>query len=135
MKYLTRNLILFGLVTIALSLLFHFRLHGMLLSETYGGIWWIAFAYAGAMFLNGFFFGMFDPQRKSRVDLGFMYHLVTFVVVIPIWLGMIFFGPAKGNFLLWIDLNIMVVWAVVLLMHFLKIRKQVKGYSPDKAFE
>ncbi len=127
---LTRNQWCFALVAAGLTAAFHHHLFGFIEEEQWSSIGWYAGGYGVAMFLAGLAFGATDSVAKSRLDLGFGYHAITFVVVLVVGtLAALVYGQP-----VWPQLLGTAGWAVGLYVHYRMSRRTVKGLDAEEAF-
>lgn len=135
MKTMSNNLKYFGGLTLVLSVAFFYYLVASLQAQDFGNIWLIALGFGLLLFASGLLFGYNDSMRGSRADLGFQYHLMTFIIVnlvgIP-WL-MVGLGTDSNNLI-----NIAyqcVPWAIGLATHYYFSSKSIKGVSKEEIFD
>ena len=135
MNTLTRPQKFFAVISIILTLLFFYILHLMLDLKAYQSIPYYAIGYGLCMFLNGLGWGYFDRVRNSRMSIGFMYHLITFITVNGVFLlGLVFYPPMQ-NITIWAILNQFVFWGIGLGFHYYYSKKTIKGMDPDEVFK
>jgi hypothetical protein len=132
---LTRNLIIFAIIAIVLTVSFHWMLSSFLENETYGRILPLAIGYAVAMFANGWFNGSKDDSFLTRADLGFSYHAMTFMVVVPIWMIFAWLRPEVPDSSKVGESIGVAIWGVILLIHLFASRRSIKGYSKQEVFD
>jgi len=135
---LTRNVVIFGGINLVSTIIFLTVLHQVLLSNqtntdppTFESI--VPSVYALFWLLSGLLLGGTDKQRNSRQNIGFLYHAVTMLVSgIGLIIGAILFDEYKSWGLIVIGLLLL---ASSPLIHWLIIRKQLKGISKQDAFK
>ena len=134
MRYFTPQLVGFGVTTLVLSIGFFSYLYSSIKAHTYDYIWIAALAFGVLMFFNGLLWGWRDSVRKSKSDLGFMYHLYTFVIVNNINLIFLFFFGFlekynENHFYLYI-----LFWGIGLMVHYYAMKKKIKGMDKEELF-
>ena len=135
MKTMSNNLIYFSGLTLTFSVIFFYYLYANLIIESYDKIWIYALLYGTALFISGLTLGYKDSVRKSRLDLGFQYHLMTFVVVngVGIISLLIAMGFSTQNFITGI-LSIL-FWTLGILVHYYYSLKTIKGMDKEEIFD
>jgi len=135
MKTMSNNLKYFGGLTLVLSVAFFYYLVASLQAQDFGNIWLIALGFGLLLFASGLIFGYSDSMRRSRADLGFQYHLMTFVIVNLVgapWL-IVALGTGSNNLI-----NIAYQcgpWAIGLAIHYYFSSKSIKGMNKDEIFD
>lgn len=127
---LSRNQCLFTVVAVGLTTAFVVMLYGHIGDKAWGSIPMLAIGYGIAMFLAGLAFGATDPVARSRSDLGFGYHAITFVVVAVIGIGAAIYYTQP----VWPQLVGLAGWFVGLSVHYLFSRRTIKGIEREEAF-
>lgn len=132
---LSKDLKAFGALAFFYTLVFNYYYSAFITESQWSNVAIAAALYFIGMFATGLILGAKDPIRTSRIDQGFHYHFVTYVVVNTIsiiWtlLGFSAEADTVGNSLL-----TAFFWGVGLLVHFLVVRHMIKGISRDKVFE
>jgi hypothetical protein len=139
MKAFTKNLLLFSIGAIVLTILFRFTLSSMLQRELFKYIWAITIFYGIAMFIMGWVFGKKERQTLPLYDIGFRFHLATFIVcnlIAEIW----FFLGLQSDYekIKAVHLT-MIIWGIVLLIHFLIFlitrKNSIHGIKKSEIFE
>lgn len=135
MKTMSNNLKYFSGLTLILSVAFFYNLVTKLQALDFSKIWLIALIFGVFLFASGLILGYKDSMRDSRADLGFQYHLMTFIIVnivgIP-WL-LVAFGTDSSNLI-----NIAyqcVPWGIGLATHYYFSTKSIKGVSKEEIFD
>lgn len=118
MKIMTPYLLRFALTAIALTIIFRYGLSYGIENQSGIIITISAVIYGLLMFVSGWFFGRKDGEYLPIHDVGFRFHLTTYLIHIGIsllWIGL-GFGSVYEN----LDVVIMVAiyWGVLLLIHF-----------------
>ena len=132
---LTPNLKIFSTITIIMTIAFHWLLTSFLEATTYTWIIPLAIGYAALMFANGWINGSREQAFATRIDLGFAYHLMTIIVVMPIWLYFAWIRMNAHHLSMWVETTGMVSWLVGLLIHYLISRSSIKGYDRKEVFD
>ena len=135
MKTMSQNLKYFSGLTLIFSVIFFYYLYSSLLIGSYGKIWIYAILFGTALFVSGLILGSKDSVRNSRQDLGFQYHLMTFVIVnsVGIISILITLGFSIQNFITGI-LSIL-FWALGLIVHYYFSLKTIKGIDKREIFD
>jgi len=134
MKALSRNSILFIVSTIAASSFFFNYLYTSINQGKYDNILTASVLFFLYMFVSGFVIGYFDPVRKYRGSIGFIYHLLTYIIVNVV--GIIFLLSIIG----WSSGDVfgaifqIVIWGAFLYWHYRASRRKIKGMKNDEAF-
>lgn len=126
MKLITPFLLRYIIAATFLTVLFRFFLSYFLKVDDSLAVLLVAAGYGLSMFFSGFYFGKKDGTYLPIYDIGFRFHLATFVVhnvVSALWL-------LSGNASVKESINQLLVsagiWGVFLLIHFivyLRLRK------------
>lgn len=139
MKAITRNLVLFSIGLIVFTIVFRYVLSTMLQAEHFVGIWIIAVLYAIIVFINGWIFGKRDKLTLPLYDVGFRFHLATYVIcnsIAEIWYSL----GLQSDFenIKAVHLTVL-FWGIGLFIHFiiyLYTRKNaIKGIKKSEIFE
>lgn len=118
-KMITPYLLRFMIAATLLTIVFRYLLSYFLTNEQYIGVILIAMGYGLGMFFSGLYFGKKDGAYLPIFDIGFRFHLATFVVhnaLSIVWLK--WGNPSAKESLnqLWVS---MCIWGVFLLIHFI----------------
>lgn len=139
MKAFTKNLILFSIGATVLTILFRFTLSTLLQRELFNYIWAITILYGLAMFIMGWVFGKKDRQTLPLYDIGFRFHLATYIIcnlIAEIWFVM---GLQSGYEKIRIIHLTIIIWGIVLLIHFIFFlitrKNSIKGIKKSEIFE
>lgn len=121
-------------LTLIWSTLIFNRLFLYLENSDYRSVPMISSLYAILMFVSGLICGYFDSIRLLRIDIGFRYHLITFVSVHVAYAAMLVIqNPVIAK--VWLGLLVQfLVWGLGLLIHYLRSRSSIKGYQPEDLF-
>lgn len=137
MKALTIRLGQFAICALVLTVLFRYALNLCIEANSVIGTTTCSIVYGGLMFLVGRYFGTKDAKENEVHDIGFRYHLVTYVLCIGIGYGVQYLGWNTES------LRVMTItaisWGLGLLVHFIfyliEQRKTIKGYARDEIFQ
>lgn len=132
---LSRNLKAFGVLAVLYSLVFNYYYSGFVTESQWSNVAIAATLYFIGMFATGLILGAKDPIRISRIDQGFHYHFVTYVVVNTISVLWTLLGFSAEADTVGISLLTAFSWGVALLVHFLVVRHMIKGIPRDEVFE
>ncbi|MEN5436578.1 hypothetical protein ABE545_23305 [Sphingobacterium faecium] len=80
MKSITKNVLLYAIVALLLTITFRYCLSSVLEAKEYTLISLIAIAYGISMFASGWYFGNKDRKDLELHDIGFRFHLVTYII-------------------------------------------------------
>ena len=137
MKALTFRLGQFALSALCLTILFRYTLHLCIGIESVIGTVTCSISYCGLIFFAGWYFGGKEEAENDFHDVGFRYHLTTYILCMAIGLGAYYIGwhteSIKG-------LTITAAcWGIGLLLHlifFLNERKKtIRGYLREEIFQ
>lgn len=134
MQTFSKQQVLFTGLTLIWSSLFFNSLTTHLEEQSYRSIPSLAGLYAALMFLSGLACGYFDSIRLTRIDIGYRYHLITFVVVHFVLLVILWIQkPAIDYFRVGLLFQFL-LWGIGLLLHARRSKKSIKGYSAEELF-
>ena len=137
MKALTIRLGQFAICALVLTVLFRYALNLWIEANSVIGTTTCSIVYGGLMLLVGWYFGTKDTKENEVHDIGFRYHLVTYILCIGIGYGVHYLGWNAES------LRAMTItaisWGIGLLVHFIfyliEQRKTIKGYAKDEIFQ
>lgn len=137
MKALTIRLGQFAISALVLTLLFRYALSLCIGLNNIVGTISCSIVYACLMFLIGWYFGKKDAIENDVHDIGFRFHIVTYLLCIGIGYATYYIGWNTEN------LRSMAVtaisWGIGLAIHFvfflIEQRKTIKGYAKDEIFQ
>lgn len=137
MKVLTFRLGQFVITALALTVLFRYALGGCIENGYWNLIWLCTVTYFCLMFLAGRYFGKKDSAENGIHDIGFRFHLVTYVVCIGMQYLSYYIGWNTGSMR---GMNITALcWGIGLFIHFifylLAQKQAIKGYDKDGLFQ
>ena len=131
---MTKNLKYFSGLTLIFSAVFFYNLYSALQTQSYGNIWIFAVLYGVILFCTGLFLGYKDSVRKSRADLGFQYHLMTFIIVNGIGIPWMFISIGlKTETLLSATIQF-ISWGIGLFIHYYFSSRSMKGMNKEEVF-
>ena len=123
----------FAIITLLLSAVFFYFLQQSVEQENWKQILVLAIAYALFMFTNGLWNGYYDNQRSQRIEIGFRYHLLTYLIVNSVAL-LFAIIPSTTAITISHALIQILCWGFGLMVHYLVQRKTIKGYSHNELF-
>jgi hypothetical protein len=129
------NLKYFSGFTLIFSAIFFYALYSNLISESYDSIWIYALLYGTALFISGLALGYKDSVRKSRLDLGFQYHLMTFVIVNSVGIISLLIAMGFSTQNLMTGILSMLFWTLGILVHYYYSSKTLKGIDKEAIFD
>ena len=139
MKSITINQLKFAVSLLLLTILFRFALSASLNDMQFTWVWVIAGLYALSVFITAWIIGKMDYETLPLYDIGFKFHLITYLtcnLIAELW----FLFGFQSRFE-----NIKTVhytalfWGIGLILHFiifLYTRKDsIKGIEKSEIFE
>ena len=137
MKALTIRLGEFAISALVLTVLFRYALNLCIEVHSVTGTTLCSIVYACLMYLVGWYFGKKDAVENDFHDIGFRFHMVTYLLCIGIGYGAYYLGWNTEN------LRAMAItaisWGIGLAIHFvfylIEQRKTIKGYAKDEIFQ
>jgi len=139
MKTITKNLVLFSLVLIILTILLRYALSFSLQNQHFNSVWLIAVLYGLIVFVFGWIFGKRDNESLPLYDIGFRFHVATYFicnVIAELW----YLLELQSDYekIKVVHLTVL-FWGIGLFIHFifyLNTRKNViKGLKKSEIFE
>lgn len=118
MKTLTSYLLRYAVVIFILAILFRYSLSFMINQESIIGVWIVAVLYFCAMFFAGWYFGKKDGEYLPIYDVGFRFHLTTYIIhngISEIWFLLGFNSPYESIKVVHMTA---LIWAFFILIHF-----------------
>lgn len=134
MLSLSRNLKLFSVLMTIYSIVFQIYYNQFLDAENWNYVLLCAAGLFVSSFATGLILGWRDPVRNHRNDLGFLYHLMTYISVNTVAVVWFLAGLSSDKVTLVIILTMVISWGVGLLIHHLISRKTIKGMTKTEAF-
>jgi|SaaInlStandDraft_1057018.scaffolds.fasta_scaffold18744_4 hypothetical protein len=136
---ITPNLIKFTLVTIILTILFRIGLSTSITNGMMIAVILSAIIYAISMWINGSYFGRKEYEYLPIYDIGFRFHLSTFIahnLISLLWFVFGFESKYENINVIYITA---LIWSVLLIIHFvyyLSVRKSsIKNLDKEDLFE
>ncbi len=137
--FITPNLLKFTGISILLTLLFRFGLSFSIESKIILSIIVCALVYGVSMWFNGRFFGTKEEEYLPIYDIGFRFHLFTFLVHNTISIIWFLFGFESKYENIAVIYRTAIIWSFFLIVHFgyyLFARKSsIKGLNKEDLFE
>jgi hypothetical protein len=139
MKTITKNLIAFSIGLVVFTVAFRFSLSFMLQNRLFSNAWIVAITYGVLIFIIGWIFGKKDKINLPLYDIGFRFHLATYIIcnlIAEIWYLMDLQSEYENIRAVHLTA---IFWGIVLLIHFiiyLFTRKNaIKGLKKSEIFE
>ncbi len=137
MKALTIRLGQFAICALVLTILFRYVLNLCIEANSIWGTVVCSVLYGGLMFLAGLYFGKKDYIENEVHDIGFRYHLVTYILCVGIGYGVYYLGWNTES--LQAMTYTAISWGIGLSVHFVfylcEQKKTIKGYVKDEIFQ
>ncbi len=139
MKFFTKNLLWFSICLFILTIGLRYGLSTMLTGRMFTAVWFLAAGYAIIVFVAGYQFGRKDNENLPLFDIGFRFHLATYIICNVIAEGWFFMGfNSQYEQIRTVHLTAL-FWGLALLVHFifyLVTRKQaIRGIHKEELFE
>ena len=135
MKQMSRNLKYFSALTLVFSMVFFYFLFSALESHSYENIWILPLTFGVLMFASGLILGGTDPVQSSRSDLGYQYHLMTFIIVNGVGIPWFLITMGIDNISMSIIALQCLPWGLGLAIHYYCSSKTIKGISKKEIFD
>ena len=135
MKTMTVNQKYFGILALIFSIAFFYSLHSALKTEVYDNIWLYAISFGVLLFVSGLILGYNDSVRKSRKDLGFQYHLTTFIIVNIVGIPWLFLVMGFNINSVVNAIFQCIGWGLGLFLHYYLSSKSIKGINKAELFD
>lgn len=119
MKTMTPYLLKYSITAILLTITFRYSLSYGLENKSTAIVIISAIIYGISMFASGWYFGRKDGEYLPIFDVGFRFHLVTYIIHNSISFFWIKFGFASQYENLNAVINTMIYWGIFLLIHFI----------------
>lgn len=137
MKALTIRLGQFTFCALILTVLFRYILSLCIEANSVIGTTICSIVYGGLMFLSGWYFGKKDAIENEVHDIGFRFHLVTYILCIGVGYVTYYLDWETES------LSVMTItaisWGIGLAIHFIlyliEQRNTIKGYAKDEIFQ
>lgn len=139
MKYFTTNLVLFSILLALITIVFRFTLSTFLQNQYFSGIWIIVVLYALLIFSLGWIFGKRDRLSFAWYDVGFRFHLNTYIICNSIAVIWYTFGFQSDYEKMTSVYYTLLYWGLALLFHFIVFlytrKNTIKGIGKSELFE
>ena len=136
---LTPNLLKFTLATIILTIIFRIGLSAAITSKITVAVIICSIGYGILMWFNGSYFGRKDHEYLPIYDVGFRFHLATFLahnIISVLWFVFSFESKYENIKVIYITALIWSVFLVLHLIHYLTVRKSsIKNLDKENLFE
>lgn len=117
------------------SIVFHYYYSQFLTAEQWNNVIISAIALLVVTFASGLILGYNDPTRKSRADLAFQYHFVTYVVVNAIGVLWLATGLASEKETWGMAALTIVAWGAGVILHRWLSKMTIKGLHKGTIFD
>ena len=139
MKLVTINQIKYAVALLISTVLFRIILSHLIAAEKHQQTWYIGVIYGIVIFISGWVFGKKDRLTLNLYDIGFRFHLTTYIIcnlIGQIWV--IFSLTAENESTK--SINMMAIyWGIGLILHliiFLSTRKNsINGIKKSEIFD
>lgn len=140
MKFITDNLVKFSLCLIALTILFRYGLTTSLTQNSLLLVCLVAFGYSCAIFGLGLFWGKKDQDILPWHDVGFRFHLMTYLICNGIGELWFFLEFHDSNYEHVSHVHFpAIIWGLVLMFHFIYFlitrKETIDGIDKAELFE
>ncbi len=136
---ITPNLIKFTLATIILTIIFRIGLSTSITNKMTIAVIVCSIVYGILMWFNGSYFGRKDYEYLPIYDIGFRFHLSTFLthnVVSILWFVFSFESKYENIKVIYITALIWSVFLIIHLIYYLSVRKSsIKNLDKEDLFE
>lgn len=137
MKFLTLRLGQFSISALLLTILFRYALSLSIGAANTPMILLCAIGYLCLMALSGWYFGGKDVDENDIHDIGFRFHLVTYVLCVGCRYASEYIGWDSGS--LKVFTIAAISWGIGLLIHFvfflIEQKNTIKGYAKEDIFQ
>ncbi|MBQ2912722.1 MAG: hypothetical protein IJE52_03420 [Bacteroidales bacterium] len=137
MRVFTQRLGQFAVCALLSTIVFRYTLNLAVGMESLPATSVCSIVYFGLMFFAGWYFGSKDEQEHQIHDIGFRFHLVTYILCIAMGYAAYFIGwntePLKS-------MNIgAIAWGIGLALHFVFFlfaqKNAIRGYAKEEIFQ
>jgi hypothetical protein len=139
MKVLTKNLMYFAIFFFIGAIVFRYSLSQFLENQSINMVWIIAIIYFFFNFFIGFYFGKRDYKSLPLYDIGFRFHLVTYLLYNIVSVSWFLLGFNSHFEKIRVVYVIAFIWGIGLLIHlifYLFVRKNsINGLNKREIFE
>ncbi len=135
---ITKPLVQFILVTTILTILFRISLSELLNNQLWNLVFIPPVIYFFLMYVSGRFFGIKEYEYLPIGDIGFRFHLSTFVVFFTISYSMSYLEYMSSSEPRGIIDTTLLIWGILLFSHFVFYQKfkrnNIKGINKEDIF-
>ncbi len=139
MKLFTINQLRFAVFLAIFTIMFRYGLSSLLTLHMFSEIWIIAVIYGALIFSIGWIFGKKDNESLRIYDIGFRFHLTTYLIcasITELWF-LFKFNSALENIK---NVHLMVIfWGIGILIHFIFFlisrRNAISGMKKSEIFD
>jgi hypothetical protein len=139
MKLLTINQLTFAGILVILTIACHFGISTFLENREFTWVWLIAALFAISVFFAGWYFGKNDYESLPLYDIGFKYHLITYIafnLITELWFMLGF----QSNFESVKSVHLTALfWGIGLIIHFILYlfarKDSIKGIEKSDIFD
>ena len=137
--FITKNLLKFTLTTIILTIIFRIGLSTSISNKMTLAIIFCAIIYGILMWFSGKYFGKKEYEYLPIYDIGFRFHLSTFLthnIISILWFQFSFESKYENIGVIY---STTIIWSIFLIIHmiyYLSVRKSsIKNLDKDNLFE
>lgn len=138
-NFITKNLIYFALSALVLGIFFRIGLSYSIENKLFAATVVLAILYFVAMFAAGWIFGKRDHSQLPIYDIGFRFHLTTYLIFFLIGYVWFLSGSNSSYENILVIHSTAIYWGIFLLIHFffyLRSRKKtINGLDKENLFE
>ena len=135
---LTKPLVQFILVITLLTILFRISLSELLNNQLWNLVFIPPVIYFILMYVSGRFFGIKEYEYLPIGDIGFRFHLSTFVVFFTVSYSMFYLEYMSGSETRSIIDTTLLIWGILIFIHFVFYQKfkrnNIKGINKEDIF-
>ena len=132
---LSRNLKVLAVLIAFYTIIFHYYLSQFLVAEQWGNVIISAVVLFVVTFASGLLLGAKDPTHKSRADLGFHYHFITYIIVNTIGVLWLTSGFSSDKETWGMAALTIVLWGVGVIVHRRLSKTTIKGLPKGTIFD
>lgn len=136
---ITKPLVQFILVTTLLTILFRISLSELLNNQLWNLVFIPPLIYFILMYFSGRFFGIKEYEYLPIGDIGFRFHLSTFVVFFTVSYSMSYLEYMSSSEPKGIIDTTLLIWGILLFSHFVFYQKfkrnNIKGINKEDIFD
>lgn len=132
---LSKNLKVLGVLISLYTIVFHYYFSQFLTAEQWSNVIITAIALFVVTFVSGLILGAKDPVRKTRSDLVFQYHLITYITVNTVGVLWLTTGLASEKETWSVAALTIVLWGVGVIVHRWLSNMTIKGMSKGTIFD